>query len=88
MINQEISLCCDRNKIIVHLLRRELSAYLVIAGTSFHTSDNDEFEFPDDYTIFILDAEPYKPNDWNHGYSRGVVISKDKNDIIYYVEDW
>ncbi len=53
--------------------------------TSFYTSGSDEYEFPDDYEIMVLDpiVESYN---WNHPRSHGVAISKKRNEIIYWAE--
>ncbi len=60
-----------------------------LPGTSFYTSGDDKiYEFPEDYRIFIIDAKPYRENNWNHGNSYGAVISIEKQEIIYYAESW
>jgi hypothetical protein len=49
-------------------------------------------KFPDDYRIFVYDAVPYEQDEdyksWNHGVSKGVVISLKRSEVIYYAEDW
>ncbi|MFP4380547.1 MAG: hypothetical protein ACLFUS_08600 [Candidatus Sumerlaeia bacterium] len=60
-----------------------------LASTHFYTSES--HEFPDDYRIFIYDAKPYKQEGehiWNHGYSKGVAVSKERNEVIYWAESW
>jgi hypothetical protein len=45
---------------------------------------------PQDFEIILLSSKPYKsnPTDWNHGESAGISISKKRNEIIYWAEDW
>lgn len=45
---------------------------------------------PQDFEIFLLSTKPSKsnPTDWNHGESAGISISKKRNEIIYWAEDW
>jgi hypothetical protein len=57
-------------------------------GTSFHTSDDKQRDFPDDYRVFVFAAESFGDNTWNHGQSHGVVVSKQRNEVIYYAERW
>lgn len=60
-------------------------------GTSFYTSGLESSVFPEDYRIFVFDARPHQPGEvhpWNHGTSRGVVISKKRNEVIYYADSW
>lgn len=68
-----------------------------LPGTNFHTSELKRStsvgspEFPGDYRIFVFDAQPSEPSGephWNHGTSRGVVLSRDRNEVIYYAELW
>ncbi len=60
-----------------------------VPGTSFHTSDNNQqIEFPADYRVFVFVAQSYRSNSWNHGKSSGVVISKQRHEVIYYAENW
>jgi hypothetical protein len=56
-----------------------------LAGTYFATTDNGDTSFPDDYRIFVFDAKSSGDNVWwNRFTSYGVVISKQRNEIIYY----
>lgn len=60
-----------------------------LPGTDFHTSDNSkQSEFPPDYRVFVFDAQRPGGNTWEHGKCYGVVISKQRNEIIYYAENW
>lgn len=45
---------------------------------------------PEDFDIVLLASHPYKsdPTDWNHGESSGISISRKRNEIIYWAEDW
>ena len=61
-------------------------------STNPHTLDKSYSKFTDDYRIFIYDAVPYQQDEeyknWNHGASKGVVISLKRSEVIYYAEDW
>jgi hypothetical protein len=61
-----------------------------LPGTSFHTSDNEkQVEFPADYRIFVFaakDAGGSPP--FQSGKCYGVVVSKQRNEVIYYAESW
>lgn len=60
-------------------------------STHPHTLGKGAFEFPRDYRIFIFDAQPYRKgsgHDWNHGESKGMVISLQRNEVLYYAENW
>ena len=62
-----------------------------LSSTSPHTFGKDVYHFPDDYRIFIIHAEPYKKgsgHDWNHGFSKGIVVSLQRNEVLYYAEKW
>lgn len=60
-----------------------------LPGTSFLTSDTEkESDFPADYRIFVFAAQSFGDNSWNHGKSYGVVISKQRNEVIYFAENW
>ncbi|TRU74435.1 MAG: hypothetical protein EWV55_11020 [Microcystis viridis Mv_BB_P_19951000_S69] len=62
-----------------------------VSGPSPHTLAKDAYEFPADYRIFIFHAEPYKEgsgHDWNHGESKGMVVSLQRNEVLYYAEQW
>ncbi len=63
-----------------------------LGSANFHTSDNKETEFSMDYRIFIFGARAYKivekEYNWNHGTSKGMVISLEKNEVIFYAETW
>jgi len=49
----------------------------------------DSYEFPDDYRIFIYDARSTSDDPkWNHGEKKGMVISLERNEVIYYAEKW
>ena len=45
---------------------------------------------PQDFEIILLSSNPSQsnPTDWNHGESAGISISKKRNEIIYWAEDW
>ena len=60
-----------------------------LPGTNFHTSDNQHApDFPDDYRIFVLAAQRPGGNTWESGKCYGVVVSKQRNEVIYYAENW
>lgn len=43
---------------------------------------------PEDFTIYLINSNPYEPNNWNHGKLSLVAISKQRNEIIFLAEDW
>ena len=55
-------------------------------STRPHTLAKGTYEFPSDYRIFILDAAG--SGDWNHGKSMGMVVSLQRNEVLYYAEYW
>ena len=60
-------------------------------STHPHTLAKGTYEFPSDYRIFIFDAKPYRKgsgHDWNHGESKGMVVSLQRNEVLYYAENW
>jgi hypothetical protein len=62
-----------------------------LRSASFRTSENGVYEFPKDYRVFIFEAKPYKTGvelSWNHGESMGIVVNLQRNEVIYYAEDW
>lgn len=59
-----------------------------LPGARFYTSDKSGYDFPVDYRIFVFDAQSSGGNTWNHGYSYGVVVSKRRNEVIYFAESW
>ena len=61
--------------------------------TYFYRSGSSDDRFPDDYEIMILDKIPTKGEReqfgyWNHGQCHGVAISKKRNEIVYWAEEW
>ncbi|MFA5794584.1 MAG: hypothetical protein WC980_05895 [Candidatus Brocadiia bacterium] len=69
--------------------------------TDFYTNDfgnlspkerYQKMKFPDDYEIMIFDkiikSSESVDGYWNHGESHGVVISKQRNEIIYWADFW
>ena len=60
-----------------------------IPSPSFFYEENSEtVSIPEDLLVLILDAEPYEPGNWNHGYSCGVAVSTEKQEVIYWAERW
>ncbi len=71
---------------------------------NFYKSTWRETETPTgltDYTLFILDAKSgifmdknklpnglYTPEDWEHGYTKGVALNKSSGAIIYWADIW
>ena len=45
---------------------------------------------PDDFETLLLSSHPHRsgPADWNRGESRGISISRERREIIYWAEDW
>ncbi len=61
--------------------------------TFFYTSGNKDGSFPDDFEIMIFDKvlpEAERPPGfyWNHGQSHGVAMSMNRNEIVYWAENW
>ncbi|MCX7013970.1 MAG: hypothetical protein NTW86_15695 [Candidatus Sumerlaeota bacterium] len=59
----------------------------------FYTADGSDHTFPPDYEVMVFDRLPtaqqrQKGIDWNHGQSHGVAISKQRNEIVYWQEQW
>ena len=55
----------------------------------FRNGENTGFDsLPQHFLILILDGEPYKPEDWNHGYTYGVAVSTQGREAIFWVEYW
>lgn len=54
------------------------------------TSFYGEMQLAGDFRILILGGEPYKTNpvDWNHGYTYGLAISTQRQEVIYYADYW
>jgi hypothetical protein len=61
-----------------------------LPGTHFHTADSREYtEFSKDYRIFVFDAKDSGGTPpWQSGKCYGVVVSKNRNEVIYYAENW
>jgi hypothetical protein len=67
------------------------SSKVSLLSTRFYTSGSRNREFPEDYRIFVYDAQPSRKGEnpsWNHGMSRGVVVSLQRNEVIYYADRW
>ncbi len=55
----------------------------------FRNKSNTDFAaLPDHFVIIVIDAEPYKPSDWNHGHSYGVALSETHQEVIYWTKEW
>ena len=60
-------------------------------STNPHTLGDEVFVFPVDYRIFIFDAVPAPGaagHGWNHGESKGMVVSLQRNEVLYFAENW
>lgn len=55
--------------------------------TNFHTGEEGVYEFPDDYTLYVLHAAG-KLQNWAHGKSSGLAISQQRNEVIYWANTW
>lgn len=58
-----------------------------VPTASFHT-DSGSIDFPDDFEIMVFDKLVDSDCNWNHGQSHGVVISKQRSEIVFYAEFW
>ncbi len=58
--------------------------------TSFYNEKQIPGDLPQDFQILILGGKPYKTNpvDWNHGYTYGLAISTQRQEVIYYADEW
>ena len=55
---------------------------------SFRTVDDGEtLEFPGGYRMIVLNAEEEGVS-WHHGRSAGVAISRERDEVVYWAEDW
>jgi hypothetical protein len=55
----------------------------------FRNESNTDFAaLSNDFLVFVLDAQPYQPADWNHGYSYGLAVSTKRQEVIYWAEYW
>lgn len=45
-------------------------------------------ELPGDFDIIVIDSKPYQTNNWNHGYTYGLAISKQKQEVLFWSEEW
>jgi hypothetical protein len=41
-----------------------------------------------DFDFFIIDSQSFEPGDWNHGYTYGIAVSREKLEVIYWSEEW
>lgn len=41
---------------------------------------------PDDFQVLILGTS--RPEDWNHGYSYGLAVSHQRQEVLYWAETW
>jgi hypothetical protein len=64
----------------------QIQASAKIPLTSFEGQTN----LASDFQILILGGEPGKTNpvDWNHGYTYGLAISIQRQEVIYYADYW
>jgi len=56
------------------------------ADKSTASQDTGFGDFPPDYQILVLYKDP--TGDWNHNAFSGVAISKQRSEIVYWMEDW
>jgi hypothetical protein len=57
-----------------------------LASTLFRDATNTDFaDLPDDFQVFILDAQTTSA--WNHIGSYGVAVSGRRGEVIYWVQD-
>lgn len=43
---------------------------------------------PENFTVYVFDSEPYRPNDWNHGKLSLAAVSGQKNQVLFYAQSW
>ncbi len=49
--------------------------------------DEKESDFPSHFTLYLLHASHY-PGGWNHGKTKGVAVSRQSSEVIYWAENW
>lgn len=60
-----------------------------VPTTDFHTADDPKtYEFPEHYRRYVLEATDHGGGSWNNGETRGVAVSTDANEVIYWAEIW
>ncbi len=64
---------------------REAEKHGVISGS---LGELGYYDLPDDFTVYLMNGEPYQPNDWNHGKVSLVAVNRKSNEIIFHAEDW
>ena len=63
--------------------------------------DSSECRLAEDFTVYVLECETgkfmedtklpvgkYMPNEWKHGYSKGLAVSEERNLVIHWVIIW
>jgi len=69
----------------------------MICKSQFMTFPKEEFQsenqlalLPGDFEILLLSSRPYEtdPISWNHGDCSGISVSRKRNEVIYWAEDW
>ena len=55
---------------------------------SLQAGETGYVDWPKGYKIIVFDAEDHSLGSWNHGFSYGVAISEERNEIVYWAEDW
>jgi hypothetical protein len=57
---------------------------------NFRNDINTQFgPLPTDFTVYVIDAiAGYSPTDIDRGYSYGTAVSLQRNEVIYWLEDW
>jgi len=48
----------------------------------------DQFDLPEDTTVYALSAAPSEHGDWNHGKRLLTAISDSENMVLFYAEEW
>jgi len=68
---------------------------------NYPSESNTEYRLPEDYTLYVIEAksgefwenkylmkDAMMPEEWKHGYSKGIAVSTRRLEVIYWFEIW
>lgn len=84
-LNNKAEEFARKSKWIGRMSDREAEKHGVISGSLGELGYSD---LPDDFTVYLLNGEPYQPGNWNHGKVSLVAVNRKSNEIIFHAEDW
>ena len=61
-----------------------------VPTTEFYTGDDLKGirGFPDDYALYVLDAKDLSGGNWDQGSTRGVAVSTQRHEVVYWADYW